>query len=162
MLVWNKAPRLYRGDGRALAWILQLAKNRAIDEVRSRRSRQDRLTSSYDIIQDQPILKQFSEDNHTPEVALSAKETDAEVLRALKLLKPRERRVWELVLLNGMTRKQAAQEMDIPLGSIGPLVIRARAKLRKILGPRMGLAIPKIVPRKIRTTKPSAASVAVT
>jgi RNA polymerase sigma-70 factor (ECF subfamily) len=149
ILIWDKAPSSYAEIGNASAWIIQLARNRAIDAVRSRRGREDRKTSSFDVNGEQGALKNFVEDNNTPEIELAAKEDDSELRRALSVLNPLQRRAVDLIYFGGMTHEQAAQELEIPSGSIGPMLMRAMAKLGNVLRPRMGMKNPPPPPPKI-------------
>ena len=142
ILIWEKAPLFYRADGNATAWIIQLARNRAIDEVRSRRVRKGPLTS-YDFSREQPALNELVEDYHTPDGDLAAKENGYEVRRALSALTPQQRTVIDLVYFGGLTHEEVSTQLNIPAGSVSSIMRQSIMKLRKILQPRMGVEFPK-------------------
>jgi RNA polymerase sigma-70 factor (ECF subfamily) len=58
-------------------------------------------------------------------------ETLEEVARLLKQLPARERQVVRLYYLEGRTYEEIATELNVPINSIGPILSRARKKLRQ-------------------------------
>src|SRR3954453_6677926 len=46
---WDAASKFQGGRGKVSSWLLAIAHNRAIDELRSRRARGAQVTSSYDL-----------------------------------------------------------------------------------------------------------------
>jgi RNA polymerase sigma-70 factor (ECF subfamily) len=80
------------------------------------------------------------DDNHLDSVESEASgpppagvglETLEEVGRLLKQLPAREREVVRLYYLEGRTYEEIATELNVPVNSIGPVLSRARKKMRK-------------------------------
>ncbi|MGH9458618.1 MAG: response regulator [Thermoanaerobaculia bacterium] len=55
------------------------------------------------------------------------------VRQALERIDERSRRLCILIGMEGKSYDEAARELDLPIGSVGPLFIRSKAKLRKAL-----------------------------
>ncbi|MET0415482.1 MAG: RNA polymerase sigma factor [Actinoplanes sp.] len=118
--VWRGASR-YRGDGAAPAWIWGIAIRRLIDQFRSRK----------------PSMLPLSE-------GMGAKEPSAEesvllgiehgdLATALSRIGPELRAVVRATILDGLTSKEAAQLLNIPVGTVKTRLMRARAALREEL-----------------------------
>jgi RNA polymerase sigma-70 factor (ECF subfamily) len=54
-----------------------------------------------------------------------------EVQQLLRTLPPRERRVVSMFYLEGRTYEEISEELEVPVNSIGPILARARKKLRE-------------------------------
>jgi RNA polymerase sigma-70 factor, ECF subfamily len=68
------------------------------------------------------------EESHQPGMGLEMLE---EVAKLLKKLPARERQVVRLHYLEGRTYEEIATELNMPINSIGPILSRARKKLRQ-------------------------------
>lgn len=55
------------------------------------------------------------------------------VRQALEQLDDRARKLCVLIGMEGWSYDEVSEELDLPLGSVGPLYIRAKAKMRKLL-----------------------------
>lgn len=86
---------------------------------------------------DQLIRRRESHDEDAVTLVADAREIDAtDVLalrKALKGLDDRGRALCELIGVQGLSYDEVSTRLDLPLGSIGPLYIRAKNKLRKAL-----------------------------
>ena len=74
-------------------------------------------------------------------------ETLEEVARLLRKLPSRERQVVRLFYLEGRTYEEISTQLDIPVNTIGPILSRARKKLRE------GVKNPPPI-RKVAKAKP--------
>ena len=70
-------------------------------------------------------------DSHQPRVGLDSLE---EVQRLLRRLPAKEREVVRLFYLEGRTYEEISTRLDIPVNSIGPVLSRAKKKLREAEG----------------------------
>lgn len=143
ILLWDKAPSLYKMHGNPAPWLIQLARNRAMDEIKSRRFKSSRQTESFDSARHDSLM----EDDRTPEYEFTNKEAHAELRNALGGLSASHRKVIELVFFGGMTYKEAADSLQIPMGTVSSLVRQAIQKLGQVLKPRMGDESPVVRPR---------------
>jgi len=122
--LWVKAPGWYheRADGRQLAqpssWLYRVVVNLCID--RHRRHRTTHIDAVPDIKDDRPDAQKMLEDQ-----AL-AKEVQA----ALDRLPERQKMVLVLCMIDGISNSQAAAIMDISVGAVESLLVRARKQLR--------------------------------
>jgi RNA polymerase sigma-70 factor (ECF subfamily) len=106
--VWNKSETYNSSKGRFFTWILNIARNAAIDEVRSKsfKLQKQNLSADYFV----GILE-------TPEKVDDS--IDSERLRRLvKGLKEKCLQIIEMLYFRGFTQKDVAEELDIPLGTV--------------------------------------------
>lgn len=121
---WKQAHQYEAERGDLLPWLLRIARNRAIDELRSRRHRQyqhELQLGNWD------LLGRIAdpEDRHL---------IQATVREALTDLPPAQREVIELLYFWGLTRQEAADHLQSPIGTIHTRLRLGMAKLRHRLG----------------------------
>jgi RNA polymerase sigma-70 factor (ECF subfamily) len=108
-----------RDHSRLDAWVYGIMRNMWIDEVRSRRVRRhDELTAASDVVGADG--EAIAEDRITLE----------RVRRTLTQLSEEQRSVLMLVCVDGLTYKEAAARLDIPLGTVMSRLSRARQELQ--------------------------------
>lgn len=125
--VWRQAARFDAQRGRALTWLLGMARSRAIDALRREaRFRHDSL-----------------DDDTGPEPADPAPAGDdlldvarghAELHRALLLLQAQPRQLVALAFFRGLSHEEIASETSLPLGTVKSQIRRALATLRTHIG----------------------------
>ncbi len=128
--IWEKASLYEAKKGKPLTWAATMARNRAIDRLRSNQ-RRCRLKEDY---------KESSQHNEgiartTAFHEARAHEEAANVRRAMAELTVDQREAIELVYLKGMTQKEAAQQLHQPVGTVKARIRRGIAKLRTIVEP---------------------------
>jgi RNA polymerase sigma-70 factor, ECF subfamily len=106
------------------AWLARIARNTAIN--RDQRNREF-------LLADDGTVEPESEDGSDPEDIVLAGEIDDRLKRALDELPPDFRILIQLVDVEEMSYKEAAETLDIPLGTVMSRLHRARARLRKAL-----------------------------
>ncbi len=121
--VWNNAESYNPAKGRFFTWILNIARNAAIDEVRSKSYKNNKKNLSADYFVG--ILDHGSS---------AESKVDAIGLKKLvKALKEKCIQVIELLYFKGYTQKEAAEELDIPIGTIKTRNRSCISQLRKNL-----------------------------
>lgn len=118
---WRSVDR-YRPERAGLAsWLLAIAHHRAIDELRSRRgkSRRRELTEEH--------LALIAADDPAIDEAL----VRSEVRAALATLPEAQREVIELIFWGGLTRREAAERLQLPLGTVHTRLRLGMSKLRE-------------------------------
>lgn len=106
--IWNNSESYNASKGRFFTWILNIARNAAIDEIRSRSYKNEKKNLSADYFVS--ILKNKEEEDST---------IDVKGLRKLvKNLKEKCVQIIELLYFRGYTQKDAAEELDIPIGTV--------------------------------------------
>ena len=136
-LVQDTLLRAYRGitgfDGRhPRAWLLTILRNTHIN--RNRRRRPELLLDS-DSANDR-LAASASDDRAD---AFVDDDLDVEIVRALDALDDPFRRVVELVDIDGLSYAEAAEVLDVPVGTVMSRLHRARSRIRDRLD-RAGLA----------------------
>ena len=113
-------------DAHVAKWAYRVCKNAWIDEIRSR-----------DVRQKYPQLV-VDEDNDTPSAEQSASgERELETVSAALAELPAEQRLTlTLVAIDGKTYAEAAEILDVPVGTIMSRIARARRNLVKQRGLR--------------------------
>ena len=112
--------------GRVPWWLMGIARNRAIDLLRSR-SHQARLRERA-----APPPEISTAHPRDPADTVVARRT---VLDALRELSDGQRRAIELAYYGGLTQTEIANELGEPLGTIKSRTREAMERLRKVLGP---------------------------
>ncbi len=106
--IWNNSDSYNTSKGRFFTWILNIARNAAIDEIRSKSYKNDKKNLSADYFVG--MLQQSDEDNT---------EVDGKGLKKLiKNLKEKCVQIIELLYYRGYTQKEVAEELDIPVGTV--------------------------------------------
>ncbi len=127
-LVQDTLLRAYRGiggfDGRhPRAWLLTILRNTHINRNRRRRPE---LLRDPDMATDRMISA--ASDERTD--AGVEDEIDVEIIRALDSLDEPFRRVVELVDIDGLSYAEAAEVLDVPVGTVMSRLHRARSRIR--------------------------------
>lgn len=122
---WRAAARYRPEQGSLLTWLLGIAHNRAIDELRSRRHKARAREATFD---DYPAAGGIQAQN------LDLHLLQAEVRDALAGLPVAQREVIELLYFGGFTRRQAAEKLHAPLGTVHTRLRLGLARLRNALG----------------------------
>jgi RNA polymerase sigma-70 factor (ECF subfamily) len=125
--VWNRIQVFEPGRGALGPWLLAIARNRAIDHLRSAASRMDRNAFELDVREHPSLFVDMERE---------VQNTDhARVIRAAILkLNPNQRKVIELAYYEGLSQTEMATRMGQPLGTIKTWVRAALSILREELG----------------------------
>ena len=132
--VWEKAGT-YRADkGKVVTWLARIARNRAIDALRSLKLREADPAPDPEE-RGAPVADPSSD----PAEQLWQNVRDAAVREAVASLPPEQRRVLTLAFFRGLTHRQIAELIGEPLGTVKTRIRDAMLKLRARLGTREGL-----------------------
>lgn len=124
--IWNKAGSFDASRGSASAWIVMLARSRALDRLRSRAVQKRREEPLPEFLQD-TLASPAVEPSEYPDI-------DRRTLHAaLEKLSPEQRQVIELAFFSGFTQSELAKHLALPLGTVKTRVRLAMLKLRKAL-----------------------------
>lgn len=105
------------------SWIFRIMKNAWIDEVRARQRRDD-------------ILLPEEAGEHVGVASMDAHANALAVQQAMARLNDDQRAAVALVLVEGLPYKEAAEVLDIPVGTLTSRLARAREALQAVLGPQ--------------------------
>ncbi|MFD2528713.1 MULTISPECIES: RNA polymerase sigma factor [Polaribacter] len=121
---WNKSDSYSSKKGRFFTWILNIARNAAIDYTRSKKFKQSKQNLNSDFFVD--ILETSDNLNNSTD-AIGIKEF-------VKNLGDKCKSVIELLFFKGYTQKEASEELDIPLGTVKTRNRNCIAELRTMVG----------------------------
>jgi len=125
--VWQQAARYETLRGKPVAWLLTIARTRAIDSLRSS-SRQSSHISTVDEIGDRTSLP--AEVPSDPGVVAETRQAVREALRSL----PDPQRIpLEMAYFDGMSHSEIAEALNQPLGTMKDRIRTGMLHLRKQL-----------------------------
>jgi RNA polymerase sigma-70 factor (ECF subfamily) len=121
--IWNHANHFSAEKGRALGWIVTLAKRRSIDYLR----RSQAYNNAKDRLENETRLRP-----HNPNAAADCEQADiSQILRQhLSRLPAHQQQVIQLAFLKGMSQREVAQVTRTPLGTVKTRMELGLKKLR--------------------------------
>jgi RNA polymerase sigma-70 factor (ECF subfamily) len=128
--VWSRADTYNALLGSPAAWLLRIARNRAIDRLRARRA-QAKVAVEPAVPAgggSAPPLEPVTRD--TPETALEGHATAGAVRTALASLTPAQRELIEAAFFEGYTHSELALRFGVPLGTVKTRIRAGLAALR--------------------------------
>jgi RNA polymerase sigma factor (sigma-70 family) len=102
------------------SWLFRIVHNAWIDEVRSRTRRE-------------ALFAPEQEGEHVGDDTAHAHQQRMAIEKAMSLLSDEHRSVIALVLVDGLPYKEAAEVLEIPMGTLTSRLARARAALQELL-----------------------------
>ena len=131
--VWQRAGSYRIERGRALTWVLSIAHNLAIDEIRRQRRRPQRAEEREDAnVTDLLVAVPTTEPG--PEQVVWEQQRRAQIVGAMQQLPEAQRLLIELAYFEGYTQSQLAARLGEPLGTIKTRLRLGVQKMRGILG----------------------------
>jgi RNA polymerase sigma-70 factor (ECF subfamily) len=127
--IWQTAATYQPGRGPTVAWLIGIARHRAIDAIRSRR---ERARAREQTMGDSDTPLQIP---GGPDPAATDLDTPEAVRAALASLPPAQRQAVELAYFGGLTRVEIADRLGEPLGTVKTRLRLAMLKLRDLLRP---------------------------
>jgi RNA polymerase sigma-70 factor (ECF subfamily) len=125
---WRRAPEYDPQRGSFSAWLFTIARNRALDVVRSPRHRmQVEGAEREEAAPPDPVAA------GTPEESTALRERATLVRGALAELSPPQREAIELAYYGGLTHTEIASKTGEPLGTVKSRISQAAARLRAAL-----------------------------
>ncbi len=133
--VWRQAHTYDNTRGAPGAWLMMVARTRAIDRFRAGAVEHGR-TESLDAIE------LFASDDETPEKDVEGQERRRYVRQALALLSEEQRQAIALAYFYGLSQSEIAEKLNVPLGTVKTRIRLGMIKLREALAPyEDGLAL---------------------
>lgn len=126
--VWRQAHAYDRTRGAPGAWLMTLARTRAIDRFRAGAAEYGR-TESLDTAQ------LFVSDENTPEQNVAGQERRRYVQQALSMLTAEQRQVIAFAYFYGLSQSEIAEKLELPLGTVKTRMRLGMIKLREALAP---------------------------
>jgi RNA polymerase sigma-70 factor (ECF subfamily) len=124
---WQQAARYNTARGTLPAWLLNMARSRAIDRLRARRVRPEGAPVAID-----SVIETLAAPGGLPAVVLSGDETVL-LRHALQKLPLLQRMAIELAYFEGLSQREVAERLDEPLGTVKTRIRMGLIKLRDAL-----------------------------
>lgn len=121
--VWDNCQSYSAKKGRFFTWLLNIARNAAIDKTRSKDFKNQKKNQNPEYFVD--ILESRS--------SFSSKIDAIGIKKYIDVLEPLCKKVIDLLFFKGFTQKEASEELDMPLGTIKTRNRLCINKLREIL-----------------------------
>ncbi|MCU0353076.1 MAG: sigma-70 family RNA polymerase sigma factor [Cytophagales bacterium] len=122
--IWKNVAAYDKSKGTLFTWVLNIARNTAIDKVRTQDFKQQ--ASIQDLEQNVSMLDRQA--NELPQVDFIGMEKHVAQLR------PEHRLVVDYLYFKGYTQTELAEELDIPLGTVKTRIKAAINHLRELMG----------------------------
>ncbi|MGC4037708.1 MAG: RNA polymerase sigma factor [Chitinophagaceae bacterium] len=106
--------------GRIFTWLHNITRNVCIDHMRSKAHKKSRVSVLHEDLSE--LLKTGSSERFLPDII--------GLKRIIRTLKHEEKEVVELMYFKGLTQKEIAEIMNVPLGTVKTRVSRAIRNLR--------------------------------
>lgn len=128
--LWTR-PAYYSAEkGKPLGWLITLARRRAIDRLRQRAAYR-RATDRFEVEVAQPVHS--VQDRQALEGAAFQGDVKELVGAALLRLPEKQREVVELAFFGGLSHRQIATSMELPLGTVKTRIELGLRKLSSVL-----------------------------
>lgn len=120
--IWRKINTYDSAKGRLFTWMLNIARNAAIDKVRSKGYREN-------------LRNQQMPENENTGLAMSANQgvTDVGLKKVLMKMNEEYRRLIDLSYFQGFTHEEIAKMLGIPLGTVKTRIRTAISQLRSMI-----------------------------
>lgn len=118
--VWRNASD-FRNEGAAVAWILRIARNRSLDELRRQKARPQAATSNNEddhTAQIERAMARAVTMDNSVEGAVSQRWNQLQVQRALGEIPADQRVCLELSYFEGYSQREIAEHLSLPIGTI--------------------------------------------
>jgi RNA polymerase sigma factor (sigma-70 family) len=120
--IWNSFPQYDSSKGKLFTWIVNLARNLAIDKVRSKDFINSTKNQSIDKIVS--FVEMDNQQNYNPElIGLN---------EMVNKLDPEQKKIIDLLYFGGYTQAETAEKLEIPLGTVKTRARMAINKLREM------------------------------
>ncbi|WP_340556610.1 sigma-70 family RNA polymerase sigma factor [Streptomyces sp. GSL17-111] len=124
--VWRRAAHFQPEKGSAMAWIMTMAHRRAVDRVRSAQAATDREEKAA-LLARTPAFDEVTEQ-------VEARLEREQVRRCLRTLTERQRESVTLAYYRGLTYREVAELLALPLGTVKTRLRDGLIRMRDCLG----------------------------
>ena len=126
--VWRQAHAYDHTRGAPGAWLMTLARTRAIDRFRAGATERGRMESL-------DAAQLFASADDTPEQDVEGQERRRYVQEALAVLTAEQRQAIALAYFYGLSQSEIAEKLQVPLGTVKTRMRLGMIKLREALAP---------------------------
>lgn len=120
--IWQNIQSYDSSKGRLYTWMLNIARNQAIDRTRSKEFNKNSKTT------------ELSDNVYKNEQGVNSKVDDVGLKKTLSTLPDENRKLLELAYYQGYTQDEISKILGIPLGTVKTRIRTTLLQLRKIVG----------------------------
>jgi RNA polymerase sigma-70 factor (ECF subfamily) len=137
--VWREAPRFDAERGKVMAWLLTIARSRAIDALR----RNERSRAAEVSVEDDDAMEALAADhehrhaNSDPLDLVGASQHHARLHALVAGLEPLPRQLLSLAFFRGCTHEEIAEQTGLALGTVKSHIRRTLVAMRAQLAPQL-------------------------
>lgn len=137
---WRQGSKFQSTRGSLITWLLSITHNLAIDEVRKRNRRPQRI----DTAEPELLLAMLQDESQDVEQEVWISTLRDSIKKALLDLPAAQRKVIEMAYFEGLTQREIAEQLEEPLGTVKTRMRLGILKLRERLGEQFGDLMPAI------------------
>ncbi len=121
--IWKNAQRFDASKAKLITWLVQIAKNTALDYVKSKANRQSTIT---DTMADKPVVAAYGV-SHQNEDYIGLREVIEQKLDE------RDKKIVNMLYFEGYTQQEVSEKLQMPLGSVKTRIRMTVNQLRNFL-----------------------------
>lgn len=121
--IWKASKTYDPSKAKLITWLVQIAKNTALDYVKSRAGVNSKKT---DTMADKPVTEAYGV-SYQNEDYIGVRETISSSLN------PKDKEILDLLYFQGYTQKEVSERLDMPLGSVKTRIRLTVKQLRELL-----------------------------
>lgn len=130
-----RALKRFRRDSKMSSWLHQITVNASIDFLRRKSAKPAKSMAELDNLSTQEEFMGSSSQGFDPVRSTESSQIQNRIAQAIQKITPKERAVFVMCHYNGLKMNEAAETMNITVGTVKSLLFRAIRKLRKELSP---------------------------
>jgi RNA polymerase sigma-70 factor, ECF subfamily len=128
---WSRADHYSADKGKPLGWLITMARRRAIDRLRQRGAYQ-RARDRFELECEIPLRD--GEASRSVETEACRDDLRKHLSQLLHRLPPRQKQVVELAFFKGLSQRDIAAALELPLGTVKTRIELGLRKLAKVVG----------------------------
>ena len=125
--VWERAETYQSEQGKVVAWLARIARNRSIDQIRRQKVRIDASSVAWEDLIVEPA------DEQDTEWEVELRQQQQRLRLAVAQLPPEQKEVLSLAYFQGLSHQEIADRLGQPLGTVKTRLRLAMQKLRDLL-----------------------------
>lgn len=129
--IWEKADQFDAASGSPYSWLVTIARNKAIDRLRSKVYKEQQKQAS-SLNDDNLHIPLFSKEKNPLENTILS-ERAHQIYRALEKLTEKQRVVIQVAYFDGLSQTEIAEHFNLPLGTVKTRMRDGMINLRSIL-----------------------------
>jgi RNA polymerase sigma-70 factor, ECF subfamily len=131
--VWRAAGSFDAARSQPMTWLISLARHRAIDSLRRRKTEPQTVSASEDV-DDHGLLDNTPSSDAGPLDLLQQAAQARDVVHCIDALSAEQKQSIALAYYQGLSHAEAAEQLHVPLGTVKSWVRRALIALKDCLG----------------------------